>query len=395
MVRVFLLFDVILCLYLMSYHHILKNIIQIIERDSKDSTYKYALMRATIDAIHLYDQWTIKGGQRVIIKTGVITFFWLEYYFPIISNKSFIPQRNGESENANNLSFRKDFSEITNYYEKNGNFSAFSNDLKKGTIPTHLIPNLKRLIRNITSTITKQPMQYIGQSVNQSHYSIYQVEESRNNRNLTSDKLTLDMIFNEMGSFSIPVEYYEAFKIFGSFLIGKRSILVAWAEFTSGLNNNISINDVLPILLESANNKREVAYIRDYYAKRIKIENFYCAWSNRKLDKENMNIDHVIPFSLWLNNSPWNLLPSHKSINSNKLDAIPSPEMLLKRKDHILEYWHINLSIDRELFEKSIQIDLNGSRDRKVEVDLDLAFNALSDKCQDLIESRGLKSWVI
>ena len=103
----------------------IKSLIEInsiIERDSKDSTYKYALLRGIIDIIIEYPQLITKYEyeDKVKLPFGLLIFNWIFYYYPIFSSSVFIPQKNGESPTSNKLAIRKYYSPIIKHYSMNG-----------------------------------------------------------------------------------------------------------------------------------------------------------------------------------------------------------------------------------------------------------------------------------
>jgi CRISPR/Cas system Type II protein with McrA/HNH and RuvC-like nuclease domain len=106
-----------------------------------------------------------------------------------------------------------------------------------------------------------------------------------------------------------------------------------------------------------------------------------------------MNIDHVIPFSVWKNNDLWNLLPALSKINSNKLDKIPSPEIIEKQKNHILEYWEIIYEHQSKRFQNEIQVALLGNH--SFENWKNIGISQLQNRCTYLIENRGFEAWNI
>jgi len=73
----------------------LTDLAKIIERESKESTYKFALLRGTIDIIQNspnlkeYD-----GAGRFYYPMGSLVLKWVEYYFPLFEHE--IPQRPGK-----------------------------------------------------------------------------------------------------------------------------------------------------------------------------------------------------------------------------------------------------------------------------------------------------------
>jgi len=48
----------------------IKDLAKIIERDSKDATYKYALLRGTIELIQEHDQYKRVSGEEVSFPLG-------------------------------------------------------------------------------------------------------------------------------------------------------------------------------------------------------------------------------------------------------------------------------------------------------------------------------------
>jgi hypothetical protein len=81
---------------------VLKNINQIIERDRKETTYKFALLRATIEVIQEKSPYQRFKNGRVILPVGLLILKWLEYYYPIIEKE--LPQRNSDDLDSFTLS---------------------------------------------------------------------------------------------------------------------------------------------------------------------------------------------------------------------------------------------------------------------------------------------------
>lgn len=113
---------------------IFTNISKIIERDSKSTTYKFALLRGVIDIIQDNSPFIKLQDNQAIFPTGLLIEKWLIYYYPILESERLIPQINGEANLAFGVQFRKLISE----YHTLGGFSAFYNDIKNKGIPSHL-----------------------------------------------------------------------------------------------------------------------------------------------------------------------------------------------------------------------------------------------------------------
>jgi hypothetical protein len=362
------------------------NISKIIERDSKATTYKFALLRGVIDIIQDNSPYISFLDNRVQIPTGLLIEKWLMYYYPILQSQTSIPQINGET----NLAFSNQLSKLISDYEVRGGFSAFYNDLKNKGIPEDLQSDFFKLAKKLRDTITKMPMKYIGRSISNDFYSIFNYENQTITRSSTIDIETLIKYF---GTFSIPFEYYEAFKILGSFINGQDSILFKWAEFSvNASGNNLSVHKVLNEVLKNPITSRDIKESKKLYKDILQKEgNVYCVWTGRKIS--NYDIDHLIPFSVWKNNDLWNLLPSDSKINNQKRDKIPTPEFIERQKNLILEYWGIIFEHQTKRFQKEIQVALLGNH--PFDSWKKSGITQLQNSCNYLIENRGFEGWTI
>ncbi len=364
---------------------VFSNINKIIERDSKASTYKFALLRGVIDIILENSPYITDSGGRVIIPTGLLVEKWLLYYYPIL--ESSIPQING----ATNLAFEKQFMKFIEAYGGMGGFSVFYNDMKNKGIPKSLQPSFISLAKKIRETITKMPMRYIGRSISNDFYSIFQFASGE--RIYPSATVDLGFLINNFGTFSIPYDYFEAFQVLGSFINGQDSILFKWAEFSvNASGKKLSVDQVVNEVLRSPITQRDVAESKQIYRTILmKKGNVYCVWTGKQITA--YDIDHMIPFSVWKNNDLWNLLPSQATTNSQKRDKIPSVSLIDKRKDLILYYWDLVNQYQPERFQKEITVALLGNS--PLSSCKDGAIHQLQRSCEYLISNRGYEEWTI
>lgn len=360
------------------------NISKIIERDSKSTTYKFALLRGVIDIIQDNSPYISFLDNRVHIPTGLLIEKWLLYYYPILQSQTSIPQINGKS----NLAFSSQLIKLISDYDTRGGFSAFYNDLKNKGIPEDLQSDFFELAKKLRDTITKMPMKYIGRSFSNDFYSIFNYE---NRRLIRYSDFDIETLIRDFGTFSIPYEYYEAFKILGSFINGKDSILFKWAEFSvNASGKTLSTYKVLNEVLKSPINDREINESKKLYKDILRNKgDVYCVWTGRNISK--YDIDHMIPFSVWKNNDLWNLLPSDSKINNQKRDKIPTPELIEKQKNLILEYWEFIFKSQSQRFQKEIQVALLGNH--SFDTWKKNGISQLKDSCKYLIEHRGFEGW--
>ncbi len=369
-------------------NEVFTNISKIIERDSKATTYKFALLRGIIDIIQDNSPFISFKEGRVHIPTGLLIEKWLVYYYPILESSTHIPQINGEI----NLAFETQFKKFILAYESIGGFSAFYNDLKSKGIPDNMKPEFLDLSKKLESTITGMPMRYIGRSVSNDYYSIFKIETGRK-RKVPVAAFDIEFLINYFGSFSIPMAYYDAFKILGSFINGQDSILFKWAEFSvNASGKNLSIEKVINEVLKSPITERDILESKRIYRNILKTEGkVYCVWTGKAITR--YDVDHMIPFSVWKNNDLWNLLPSQAKTNNHKRDKIPAVDLVERQKDLILHYWELIFENQPKRFQKEIQVALLGNE--PFSSYQDTAIKQLQSSCEYLISNRGYEEWNI
>jgi hypothetical protein len=357
-----------------------KQINQIISRDNKSSTYKFALLRGTIDLINDNSPFITIKGSRVHFPLGLLVEKWLLYYYPLVD----VPQINRSTK----LAFSDELKALVSYYEFRGGFSAFYNDLKSKGIPQDIQPMFLALLRVLASTITKMPMRYIGSSIFGRHFGLYLYESGRFKK---SDTIDIEYLIKSFGTFSIPLEYYQAFQVLGSFISGQDAILFKWATFSvQASGQTFSVMQVLNDLLVSPVTERDVLESKALYKSILQKEGkVRCVWSGENLNR--YDIDHIIPFSIWKNNDLWNLLPTHPKLNNGKRDKIPSLSLIDNQRELITHYWDIIHQHNTKRFRKEIQASLLGYE--KTEDWHDPAINQLKLSCDNLISNRGYEAW--
>lgn len=364
-----------------------QNISKIIERDSKSTTYKFALLRGVIDIILDNSPFISISEGRVHFPIGLLIEKWMLYYYPILESSTYIPQINGEA----NLAFGVQFKKIISAYSGIGGFSAFYNDLKNKGIPKNLHKDFFELTKKLKDTITRMPMKYIGRSISNDYYSIFHFESHK--RKKVSAEVDIESLISSSGLFSIPLDYYEAFQILGSFISGQDSILFKWAEFSvNASGKNLSIEKVVSEVLKSPITERDVNESKRIYKSILKKEGkVFCVWTGKAISS--YDVDHMIPFSVWKNNDLWNLLPSHATTNHQKRDKIPSADLIEKSKGLILHYWDLMNENQSQRFQKEIQVALLGNN--LFSSWQTSAILQLQSSCNYLISNRGYGAWDI
>ena len=364
------------------------NISKIIERDSKSTTYKFALLRGTIDIIQENSPFIKVKTETVEIPLGLLIIKWMIYYYPLLDSSILLPQINGKNSK---LAFQDKFLPIINYYNRYGGLSAFYNDLRVKGISKEVNSEFYELVKELRRNIVINPMKFIGNSINKSYYSIYNYQTNSTLRN--TEVQNSNWLIKDCGTFSIPTKYFEAFKILGSFISGSDNVLFKWAEFSvNASGKTLSSEKIISEILKSPITEREISSSKQLYKSILRESGVVaCVWTGIKIS--NYDIDHVIPFSIWKNNDLWNLLPAKSTINNKKRDKIPSSELITKQKEVIIHYWEIIHNAEEQRFLEEIQITLLGNS--LTSNWQNNAFNQLLRTSKYFIETRGYEPWNI
>lgn len=357
-----------------------RNINQILSRDNKSSTYKFALLRGTIDVIEDNSPFIVIKDNRVHFPLGLLVEKWLLYYYPLVS----IPQINKSTQ----LAFAGPMMAVVAFYELRGGLSVFYNDLKNKGIPEEIQQSFLDLVRKLARTLTEMPMKYIGTSIYGRFYGIYEYEPRKIYKSINIDA---EYLINNFGTFSIPLDYYEAFQVLGSFISGHDAILFKWAEFSvQASGQTLTITQVLNEVLRSPVTERDILESKNLYRSILSRDgNVRCVWSGESLNR--YDIDHIIPFTIWKNNDLWNLLPASPKINSQKRDKIPNSLLIDNQRELITHYWDIIYKHKTQRFQKELQISLLGYEQSSSWHEPAIA--QLKKNCDYLIVTRGFEGW--
>jgi len=357
-----------------------RNINQILARDNKSSTYKFALLRGTIDLIEDNSPFIVLKDNRAHFPLGLLIEKWLLYYYSLVN----VPQINRSTQ----LAFAEPLKAMVEAYELRGGFSTFYNDLKNKGIPKELQPLFLTLVSKVAATVTHMPMKYIGTSIYGQYYGIFQFERRKKQKTASIDA---DYLIRNFGIFSIPLEYYEAFQVLGSFVNGQDSILFQWAAFSvQASGKTLSMAHVLNEVLKNPVTERDISASKALYRAILQQDGqVKCVWSGDTISR--YDIDHIIPFTIWKNNDLWNLLPARPDLNNQKRDKIPSPALIENRRELITHYWDVIHKHTQLRFQKELQVALLG---------YDSADNwhgpaiaQLKNNCGHLINIRGFEAW--
>jgi hypothetical protein len=136
----------------------------VLNHDKKSATYKFALFRALAEIATQSPNnvsWLADG--QVGLPVRYVAEKWLQYYWPLIESRIFIPQLNGERPDTGKpIKFRKRLSDLIGYYEKSGGYSGFRIERNKGLLTPDKQKLLRALMADIEHAIVKGPVVFAG-----------------------------------------------------------------------------------------------------------------------------------------------------------------------------------------------------------------------------------------
>lgn len=360
----------------------LSQINKIIEQDKISSTYKFALLKSTIDACQRYDNLIRLDDTHAHIPLGLIIEGWIFDYLPFVFKR--IRQQN--RGNVLNAQIEAAYDELfgtmlldpekttwEDAYEKiYSSYLTLTFDVEQSKI-------LLKLSKSIATTITKMPMKYSGDQP----YEIYQTNRTAFGNIHHIGNFNRQFLIENFDTFSISQDHYYIFRYMGQSLYGTSTIARRWRETTYALNRAELVTDRIDAMIFKTIFANRNTNIARQYLPRVCT----CVWSGNSLRDGHYDIDHALPYSVWFNNDLWNLLPTDPKINSKKSDKIPSPKLIMERKDHIIHYWDIYEEKAKNLFDYQIRTSL-GKTVRK-NASKNVYIDAMREKAEYLIRKRG------
>jgi SAM-dependent methyltransferase len=331
----------------------------IIIRDSKSSTYKFALLRA-INEIAQTESYSVRyEGQQVLVPMRKIAKLWTYYYWNFAKNNL----KQGTNEK---LSIYSELVPIVKKL-KTPTSDYFTNNTNE---------TFESLEKLIAKTIIAQPVKYITDDTK----SVFNFVKS-NEAGVLKGYLT------------VPEEIWRDMVLYGHWI--EQGLLLEWAKLSYKLNKqNESLGYYLDQLLYDFDSKRDNSVpntIKDSIFDKqgqMKIEN--CVWSNKKINKSNIAIDHIIPFSSNRIEHLWNLVPTDKKINLNKSDKIPKPVLVKARIKDIQKCWLHYRERYAARFDREFRDGLSLNAE---DIQHSVALDALIERVTHQVNIRGMEYW--
>ena len=322
-----------------------RTISTILRHDSKQTSYKIALLRSINDVVLNYPG-LATAGKDVAVPLLHLAEYWIAYYWPFVKPGAPIDQgqrstdpRGGEK---NDMAFRPNMTVLRQTFEAHhasasgphaGFFlvDAMRMARKRRTFRHELVDAFQSARRKIRRTL-QMPIRYAGPGewgIFAKPVQRYTLGDSVTALPSTKGTLSCLVVPNALWrSFQRLSLWVEALCIHEWCLFTERS--VSGARQTRG--------DVFNLLTARPDSRVGTSWERN----RIDLlmmegTAFVCPWTGKPLTtKTEYELDHVIPLAVYPVNELWNLIPADGPFNKHvKRDRIPSAPMLERASPRI------------------------------------------------------------
>lgn len=361
----------------------------IIVNDDKAASYKLGLLRTLIRIAESASGMVIsRSDDTVTIPFGLVGLYWLKLYKPLVLQHNLIQTPTANHEE------RKGYGWAGADFWKLDTFSNY--DLRIGSIFTaEQASILIGAIRDACANIQKMPAHFItypGQSK-----QVFSCERKsirrQQNRHWRIDKETLSLF----GEFTMPVSLWQTMGQYACWL--EPAIIREWAALMNryDLQYDSSIFDKA---FEWEEGRRDTSIARKQ-ASRLQQElgqekqYLHCTWSAKPLQDERFAIDHCFPWTRWLNNDLWNLMPTTEQANNQKRDRLPSAPLMHEAENRIKTWWQ-RAYLDREFGERFLlEAEAALPLVQSDKLDIDGIFEAMLHQRARLKANQQIAEWGI
>ncbi len=300
----------------------------IILKDKKSSTHKLALLRVFCRIANTWPGFVKHlDDDFVSIPLGLVGLTWIRLFIPLLNN--YLPQ-SSENIGFEHLGFVKTpFKTIAR--DPNIKLSvgmAFSGPQAK---------LLHQAIKDAISNICKMPASKI---TNQNNEVIFP-NDRISNRDRPNNIILDQQYFESFGNIKIPSLIWQTLQRFDVWV--EPVIISEWTSLIQkyARNRNINLtNSTIASAMVWEEQTRDLGAAHERAKLLLDKNELRCIWTEKKLNHDDLDIDHCLPWSIWPCGNLWNLMPSHRTVNQHqKRDLLPSEKLLQKSQKNIINWW--------------------------------------------------------
>ena len=320
---------------------------QVILNDSKETTYKLALLRALCriaDSAAGYARPV--GDDQIAVPLGLVALYWLRLFKPLL--QAGLPQ-SADNVGLEKLGFVKEAYrrlQPVSHLDLRVGMTGFSADTAGA---------LHEALRDAIATITTMPAKFITHADGS---PVFDVQRRRTVPKSTVVRLD-EAYLCSFGELRVPAVVWSALQRYTVWI--EPSIQSEWARLMQGFAARQQRTLDLASLASAMawpTHSRDVRMARERALMLIETSTLHCVWSGKRLSAANLAMDHCLPFAVWSCDDLWNLLPSHSLVNGRKGQRLPSTQYLRDRQGHIQQWWQLGYcTADQPLLHQRFEIE--------------------------------------
>jgi hypothetical protein len=302
-------------------HRIISTILR---HDSKQTSYKIALLRALNDVVLAYPD-AGRQGRDVAIPLRLLAERWVAYYWPFVNPMAPIQQgvvRRRHDRPRQDVGFRAALTELRRQWadvyggSKSGDGWHVIEHLRASRHRRTYAPSLVRQYGVVLGSVMaalRMPIRYAGPG----EWSVFAAPRT------FSELAGVDAVPGtspEDACLVVNVSLWEAFRDVSLWV--EALCIHEWSLFTERVGG-ASRGEAYVLLTEREGNRLPVTWERNHI-ELLFLEGvrFTCPWTGRTLARDGFQLDHIVPVSIYPFHELWNLVPADSRYNMHGKRAL-------------------------------------------------------------------------
>ena len=296
----------------------------ILRHDSKQTSYKIALLRAVNDVVLAYPD--VHGDERgVAVPLRMLAEAWVAYYWPFVADGAPLPQgvrsiRAGRERN--DVSFRPALQGLRRRWESlYGQSGAAGGWLlvehmrvarTRAGYPEAFVTAYRQTLREMAQAL-RMPIQYAGPGT----WTVFERP-----RRLTPADVARRLPGAAAGETCVLVagDLWQAFREVSLWV--EALCIHEWSHFTERVSGGVTRGQAYALLTERPDNRLPLDWERNHVdLLMLEGASFACPWTGRPLGVGGYDLDHVVPLAVYPFHELWNLVPADARFNRDRKRA--------------------------------------------------------------------------
>lgn len=315
----------------------------ILRHDSKQTSYKIALLRSINDVVLNFPD--LADTERdVAVPLLLLADFWIAYYWSFAHPDQPIyqgPRATLDGSPRNDMAFRPELRALRyTFHRQHGGSTASDgffliNQLrmprKRKTLSSELLESYRAARTKVARTI-RMPIRYAGPGE-------WQVFPKPTRRRELSDVVAVPGTSRNQSCLVVRHDLWRSFQNLSLWV--EALCIHEWSLFTESVDQpdeNYERGDIFSVLTSRPDNRVSLTWERNQIdILLMEGECFICPWTGTEIrENDCYNLDHLLPVSVYPMNEMWNLAPADPRVNKHKKrDRIPSQNALQRARPRL------------------------------------------------------------